>query len=171
MRVVADTNIIVSGLLWHGPARQLLNAARQDTVELFTSGALLELKMDPSKWNSLHPKAGSNAAKIGRSIRKLAADRRLGCDALAESPTDSSPLCPQRQSRREQRDNKESGLEFIHTVSVGIRLTKAEALFGRLLQTYHYLGYRRPVGEHVKYLIYGQGQPVACLAWSSARGP
>ena len=41
MRVVADTNIIVSGLLWHGPARQLLNAARQGTVELFTSGALL----------------------------------------------------------------------------------------------------------------------------------
>ena len=41
MRVVADTNVVVSGLLWHGPARQLLNAARQGTVELFTSGALL----------------------------------------------------------------------------------------------------------------------------------
>ena len=41
MRVVADTNVIVSGLLWHGPSRQLLNAARQGTVELFTSGALL----------------------------------------------------------------------------------------------------------------------------------
>ena len=49
-----------------------------------------------------------------------------------------------------------------------VRRTPEEALFGRLLQTYHYLGYRRPVGEHVKYLIYGQGQPVACLAWSSA---
>jgi putative PIN family toxin of toxin-antitoxin system len=41
MRVVADTNVVVSGLLWHGPSRQLLNAARQGTVELFTSGALL----------------------------------------------------------------------------------------------------------------------------------
>ena len=41
MRVVADTNVIVSGLLWHGPSRQFLNAARQGTVELFTSGALL----------------------------------------------------------------------------------------------------------------------------------
>jgi len=41
MRVVADTNVVVSGLLWHGPSRQFLNAARQGTVELFTSGALL----------------------------------------------------------------------------------------------------------------------------------
>ena len=41
MRTVADTNIVVSGLLWRGPPRQLLDAARQGTVELFTSGALL----------------------------------------------------------------------------------------------------------------------------------
>ena len=41
MRVVADTNVVVSGLLWHGSSRQLLNAARQGTVELFTSGVLL----------------------------------------------------------------------------------------------------------------------------------
>jgi hypothetical protein len=49
-----------------------------------------------------------------------------------------------------------------------VRRTAAEALFGRLLQTHHYLGYRRPVGEHLKYLVYGRGQPMACLAWSSA---
>jgi len=49
-----------------------------------------------------------------------------------------------------------------------VRRTPEEALFGRLLQTFHYLGYRRPVGEHVKYLVYGRGQPIACLAWSSA---
>jgi len=41
MRVVADTNVVVSGLLWHGPSRELLNLARHGTVELFTSGALL----------------------------------------------------------------------------------------------------------------------------------
>lgn len=41
MRIVADTNVVISGLLWRGPARQLLDAARQGTVQLFTSGALL----------------------------------------------------------------------------------------------------------------------------------
>jgi putative PIN family toxin of toxin-antitoxin system len=41
MRAVADTNIVVSGLLWHGPSRQVLDAARQGKIELFTSVELL----------------------------------------------------------------------------------------------------------------------------------
>lgn len=49
-----------------------------------------------------------------------------------------------------------------------VRRTAEEGLFDRLLQTYHYLGYTRPVGEHLKHLVYGRGQPVACLAWSSS---
>lgn len=31
MRVVLDTNVVVSGLLWGGPPRRLLELARQDT--------------------------------------------------------------------------------------------------------------------------------------------
>ena len=49
-----------------------------------------------------------------------------------------------------------------------VRRGPQEGLFDRLLQDHHYLGYTRPVGEHLKYLVYGQGRPVACLAWSSA---
>ena len=49
-----------------------------------------------------------------------------------------------------------------------MRRTAAEKLFGHLLEAHHYLGYARPVGEQLKYLIYAQGQPVAALAWSSA---
>ena len=41
MRAVADTNTIVSGLLWHGPPRQVLDAAREGKIELFTSAILL----------------------------------------------------------------------------------------------------------------------------------
>ena len=41
MRAVADTNIVVSGLLWHGPPRQVLDAARNGVVSLFTSAELL----------------------------------------------------------------------------------------------------------------------------------
>ncbi len=37
-----------------------------------------------------------------------------------------------------------------------------------LLETHHYLGYTQPVGEHLKYLVYAQGRPVACFAWTSA---
>jgi hypothetical protein len=49
-----------------------------------------------------------------------------------------------------------------------VRRTPDEALFGRLLQSHHYLRYTQPVGEHLKHLVYAQGRPVACLAWSSA---
>ncbi len=41
MRVVADTNVVVSGLLWYGPSRRILDLARAGTLELFTSAELL----------------------------------------------------------------------------------------------------------------------------------
>jgi hypothetical protein len=49
-----------------------------------------------------------------------------------------------------------------------VRRTPEEALFNSLLQHHHYLGYTQPVGEHLKYLVYAQGRPIACMAWSSA---
>jgi hypothetical protein len=49
-----------------------------------------------------------------------------------------------------------------------VRHTWEEPLFNSLLERYHYLGYTQPVGEHLKYLVYALGRPIACLAWSSA---
>ena len=49
-----------------------------------------------------------------------------------------------------------------------VRRTPEEALFNGLLQHHHYLGYTQPVGEHLKYLVFARGRPVACAAWSSA---
>jgi hypothetical protein len=49
-----------------------------------------------------------------------------------------------------------------------VRRTDAEKLFNSLLAQYHYLGYTQPVGEHLKYIVYSQDRPIACLSWSSA---
>jgi hypothetical protein len=49
-----------------------------------------------------------------------------------------------------------------------VRHTGEEPLFNSLLDQYHYLGYAQPVGEHLKYIIYALGRPIACIAWSSA---
>jgi Druantia protein DruA len=49
-----------------------------------------------------------------------------------------------------------------------VRRTADEPLFNSLMEHYHYLSYEQPVGEHVKYLAWAQGRPIACLAWSSA---
>ena len=69
---------------------------------------------------------------------------------LLEPPLEVAPL---------ECDLAELGLLEIRQV----RRTPEEALFGRLIQAHHYLGYPQPIGEHLKYLIYAQGQPVA--AW------
>lgn len=42
MWIVPDTNIVVSGLLWRGNPRRILDAARDGIIELFTSIELLE---------------------------------------------------------------------------------------------------------------------------------
>jgi hypothetical protein len=49
-----------------------------------------------------------------------------------------------------------------------VRRTGEESLFDSFIETYHYLGYTRPVGEHLKYLIFARGVPAACMGWSSA---
>lgn len=51
---------------------------------------------------------------------------------------------------------------------VQVRRTADESLFNSLIEHHHYLGYEQPVGEHLKYLVWSNGRPVACMAWSSA---
>ena len=49
-----------------------------------------------------------------------------------------------------------------------VRRAEGEDLFAQLRRDHHYLGYSRPVGEHLKYLVLAGPRPVACLGWSSA---
>lgn len=75
MRVVADTNIVVSGLLWRGNSRQVLDMARVGTIELFTSAQLLaELEDVLSR-----AKFSQRLASVGVTSHDLA----LGYAALA----------------------------------------------------------------------------------------
>lgn len=49
-----------------------------------------------------------------------------------------------------------------------VRRTALEPLCNSLIDQYHYLGYGQPVGEHLKYLVFAQQWPVACVIFSSA---
>lgn len=49
-----------------------------------------------------------------------------------------------------------------------VRRSASEKLFNSLMNAHHYLGYIQPVGEHLKYMVYANQEPIACLAWSSA---
>lgn len=63
MRVVPDTNIAVSGLLWHGAPRRILEAARDGRIELFSSPALLDELEDVLG----RPKLAARLALIGKT--------------------------------------------------------------------------------------------------------
>lgn len=49
-----------------------------------------------------------------------------------------------------------------------VRRTPLEKLYKGLIEQCHYLGYTRPVGEHLEYMALSRGRPLACLGWSSA---
>lgn len=49
-----------------------------------------------------------------------------------------------------------------------VRRTEEERRFDDLIRRHHYLGYTRPVGEHLKHLILAGNRPVACFLWTSA---
>ncbi len=89
-------------------------------------------------------------------------------------PRKKNPLNPLSRHQKPQiieadqrlRTGKLSDLRPIELLAV--RRTPLEKLFRGLIQQYHYLGYTRPVGEHLEYLAMSKGQPIACLGWCSA---
>jgi hypothetical protein len=58
--------------------------------------------------------------------------------------------------------------EFQPIELLQVRRTPLQKLYNSLVEQYHYLGYTRPVGEHLEYLALSRGGVVACLGWCSA---
>lgn len=85
--------------------------------------------------------------------------------------TPANPLAQRSQPRVVEVDRTplRGGLHALPPLRVEqVRRTTLEPLFNSLLAQHHYLGYTRPVGEHLKYLVFAEERPVACVAWSSA---
>ncbi len=49
-----------------------------------------------------------------------------------------------------------------------VRRTPLEHVYKSLIHEYHYLGYTTPVGEHLEYLAFSNGRPIACIGFCSA---
>jgi len=75
MRIVADTNTVLSGLLWQGPPRRLLDLARERKVSLCTSLTLVaELAevIARDKFAERVRAAGLSAAELVQDYERLA---------------------------------------------------------------------------------------------------
>lgn len=51
---------------------------------------------------------------------------------------------------------------------LSVRRTEHEQLHDGLIAQHHYLGYTQPVGEHLKYVVFRGGRPIACCTFSSS---
>ena len=71
MRIVLDTNVVLSALLWCGAPHQLLTAIRQQPgVQLYSSTALLDELADVLT----RPSATKRLAVIGKTAREVLSD-------------------------------------------------------------------------------------------------
>lgn len=69
VRLVLDTNVVLSGMLWRSHPRRLLDLAKEEAVSLYTSSALLDelaevlsQKMDGNARYPTNPRDLSDAA-------------------------------------------------------------------------------------------------------------
>lgn len=89
-------------------------------------------------------------------------------------PRKKNPLNPLSRHQKPEivevdQTPRAGGLSDLRPIELlAVRRTPLERLYRSLIEEHHYLGYRRAVGEHLEYLAMSQGQPVACLGWSSA---
>ena len=75
MRAVIDTNVLLAGLLWHGPPHALLEHVRAGTVSLVSSPALLAELADVigrAKFDAIFTKTSTSRERSLAQVRQLA---------------------------------------------------------------------------------------------------
>ncbi len=73
MRLVLDTNVVASAVLWGGVPRRLLQAGREKRVELFTSAALLAELTDILARPKFDKKIAASTLTIDQLVDRYAA--------------------------------------------------------------------------------------------------
>lgn len=74
MRIVLDTNVLISGLLWRGPPHELLERARAGWFTIVTSPALVrefDLVIHRRKLRAVLDRSNIDAARLLRELHRL----------------------------------------------------------------------------------------------------
>lgn len=92
MRLVLDTNVVVSALLWKGAPNRLLRVSHAKGVLLFTSRPLLEELVETLSKSKLQSKIAASLYSIDELVdlycKKIAVVRPLPVPRLAPDPDD-----------------------------------------------------------------------------------
>ena len=73
MRLVLDTNVVASAVLWGGVPRLLLQAGREKRIELFTSAALLAELTDILGRRKFDKKIAASTLTVDQLVDRYAA--------------------------------------------------------------------------------------------------
>lgn len=116
-------------------------------------------------------KQANGALRDGVCRSLLVALERAGHIVLPPPHQVYRPRPARRRPAAVEVDTKplEAPLSGIGPIEIQqVRRTPEEALVDGLIAEYHYLGFARPVGEHLKYLVTAGGRPIACFCWTSS---
>ena len=75
MRAVIDTNVLLSGLLWHGAPHALMEYVRSGTLTLISSPALLAELADVvgrAKFDAILARSNTSRGRLVAEVRQLA---------------------------------------------------------------------------------------------------
>lgn len=142
----------------------------RELIERYPTASRRRLSQQLCKiWNWVQPN-GAACDMICRGLM-LALDR---AGHIALPPARSKPVNPLVSRSRPPLIETDTtpivcGLKDLGPLEFRlVRRTPEEALFNSLIEHHHYLRYTHPVGEQLKFMVFAQQRPVACLAWSSA---
>ena len=91
MRLVLDTNIVISGLLWNGPPRRLIDSAIGGTVNLYTSAVLIAELREALAYAKFAKRIATNGETVDRCIRRFMAIASLTAAAMIEGTGSADP--------------------------------------------------------------------------------
>ena len=91
MRVVLDTNTVISGLLWNGLPRRLLEAAISGAVDLYTSAVLATELREVLAYPKLAKRLSANGETVDRCIGRFLAIANLTAAAIIEGTVTADP--------------------------------------------------------------------------------
>ena len=91
MRLVLDTNIVISGLLWNGPPRSLLDAAVGGTLDIYTSAVLAMELREALAYAKFAKRITANADSVDRCIGRFMAIANLTAAAMIEGTGSADP--------------------------------------------------------------------------------
>ena len=133
MRAVADTNVVVSGLLWQGLPRRVLDLARTGKLELFTSPALLVELEDVLGRQKFRRRLESAGVEPGELVLGYAALASVVLPTekpavIVEDPDDDEVLACALAARAEVIVSGDRHLRSLQSFR-GIRIVTAADLF------------------------------------------